>query len=75
MQHLKGVTYSDILSMPTYERRYFLSLLTKDYKQREEKMEEMQENAKTKGSKGNRTSKVSGESLKSKMRSGEIPNK
>ena len=61
--------------MPTYERRYFLSLLTKDYKQREEKMEEMQENAKTKGSKGNRTSKVSGESLKSKMRSGEIPNK
>ena len=35
------MTYSDVLAMPTYERRYFLGLLTKQAREREEEMEEM----------------------------------
>ena len=71
-QHLKGVTYSDVLSMPTYERRYFLSMLTKDMREREDKMEEMRQQQ-TSSSKGNRTTRVSGAALKTKLQSGEIP--
>ena len=69
------MSYSDILSMPTYERRFFLGLLTKDAREREEKLEEMKEQAKTKGSKGSRQTRVSGTALKNKMKSGEIPTK
>ena len=73
MQHLKGVTYSDVLSMPTYERRFFLSLLTKEARQREEETEKMREKAKNSKSKGNRSTKISGDALKTKMKNGEIP--
>jgi hypothetical protein len=72
LQHLNGVTYSDVLKMPTYERRFFLGLLTKDMQQRKENADQ---NAQTKQSKGSRTTKISGEQLKSKLKSGEIPNK
>jgi hypothetical protein len=61
--------------MPTYERRFFLSLLTKDIKEREERMEEMKQNNKNNNAKGSRSTRVSGEALKSKLKSGEIPNK
>ena len=74
-QHLKGFTYSDVLSLPTYERRFFLGLLTKDIQKKEEEIEKVQQQAKSKGSRGNRSSTVSGDALKSKMKSGEIPNK
>ena len=75
MQHLKGVTYSDVLRMPVYERRFFLGLLNKDARERQEQMEEMKAKAQTKGGKGSRTTRVSGEALKSKMKSGQIPMK
>jgi len=68
---MKGMTYSDILSMPTYERRFFLSLLTKDIREREEKMNENRK--KTNNSKGSRSTTISGEALKSRMRNGDIP--
>jgi hypothetical protein len=73
MQHLKGVTYNDILDMPVYERRFFLGLLTKDTVKRQEKIDEMTEKSTTKGSKGNRTTKVSGEGLKNRIKNGDIP--
>jgi len=73
---MKGVTYSDVLMMPTYERRFFLSLLNKDAVEREEKYREMQESGgQTSGGRGSRSKKVSGKALKSQMKSGVIPNK
>ena len=72
-QHMKNISYSDVLAMPTYERRYFLGLLTKDYKQKEEQLEEMKAKQTTSNSKGKRTTSVSGDQLKNKMKSGEIP--
>jgi len=71
-QHLKGFTYSDVLALPTYERRYFLGLLTKDAKQREEQVEKLKEQSKTKTGKGQRQTRVSGDALKSKIKSGEV---
>jgi hypothetical protein len=70
-QYLKGFTYSDVLKLPIYERRYYLSLLTRQAKQREEHYEEMKNKS---NSKGGRTTKISGDALKSKLKSGEIPN-
>lgn len=72
---MKNVTYSDVLSMPTYERRFFLGLLTKDAKQREEEREEQKEQVQIKGSKGTRQTRVSGKALKTRMNSGDIPTK
>ena len=40
---MQGMSYNDVLSMPTYERRYFLSLKTKDIKEREESKREEEE--------------------------------
>jgi hypothetical protein len=62
--------------MPTYERRFFLGLLTKEHRQREEQMEELQnKQQQSKGGKGSRQTRVSGQALKNKMQSGQIPNK
>lgn len=74
-QYLKGVTYNDVLSMPTYERRFFLSLLTKEAHERREEVERMREDAKTRtsGSKGSRTTRLSGDALKSRMKNGDVP--
>ena len=69
------MSYSDVLAMPTYERRFFLGLLNRDVIQRQEHMEEMKEKAQSKGGKGTRQTRVSGDALKSKMKSGQIPNK
>lgn len=70
---MKGFTYSDVLNMPIYERRFFLGLLTKEQSEKQARMEEMKEEAKTRGSKGNRTTKVSGQALKNKMKGGDLP--
>ena len=70
MQHLK-MNYSDVLTMPTYERRFFLGLLTKQHREREEYLEEMQQTKSN--SKGNRSTRVTGDALKSKLKSGGIP--
>jgi hypothetical protein len=73
LQHLKGVTYNDVLSMPVYERRFFLSLLTKESREREERNQEVSERQKHSTAKGKRTTRISGEQLKSKIKSGNLP--
>ena len=67
-QYLKGMSYNDVLSMPTYERRFFLGLLNKESREREERIEEMKAKAQTKGGKGSRTTRVSGNALKNKIK-------
>jgi hypothetical protein len=67
------MSYSDILSMPTYERRFFIGMLTKDVVKKQEQIDAMKEQATTKNSKGSRTTRVSGDALKSKIKSGNIP--
>jgi len=67
------MTYSDVMAMPTYERRYYLGMLTKDYERKQEQIEEQKEQQTTSGGKGSRTSKVSGEQLKTRMNNGDIP--
>ena len=59
--------------MPTYERRYFLSLYTKQSIQREEKMEELRQKGQSSGGKGERKTKISGEALKTRMKNGDLP--
>ena len=72
MRHLK-LSYSDVLIMPTYERRFFLTTFINEQEKIKEKTEEQMNNS-TNNSRGTRTTKVSGDQLKSKLRSGEIPN-
>ena len=72
MRHLK-IPYSDILMMPTYERRFFLTTFINENEKKKEQIEEQQANA-TSGGKGTRTTKVSGDQLKARLKSGEIPN-
>ena len=69
------MTYQDALSTPTYERRFFLTLLINENKKKNEMMEEKMAEAKSSsGGKGTRTTRVSGDTLKAKLLSGEIPN-
>ena len=65
-QHLQGFTYSDVLAMPTGERRYYLGLLI------HKKQKEETEVTNLKNGKGEKTTRISGEALKSKLKSGEI---
>ena len=62
------IGYNDVMMMPTGERRYFLSLLIKNKSDEKERMEK----AKSTG-KGKRTSTISGDALKSKIKSGDLP--
>ena len=61
------------MMMPTCERRFFLGLATKTAIEREEYVEEMKKNAQSRTGKGSRTTSVSGEALKTRMKSGDIP--
>lgn len=63
------------MSLPTYERRFYLGLLTKDASERQEAAEIAKEQAKTSGSKGNRTTRIGGNQLKNRMKNGDIPTK
>lgn len=72
MQHLRN-PYNDVMMMPTCERRFFLGLATKSAMEREEQIEEMKKNAQNRNSSGGRTTSVSGEALKARMKSGDIP--
>jgi hypothetical protein len=72
---MKNMTYNDVMNMPTYERRYFLGMLTRDAAQKEEQREKAMEQSQTKGSKGSRSTRVSGNALKSQIKSGNIPTK
>ena len=65
-------SYTDVMSMAVYERRFFISMLLKQH----EKQQEFVDNQTTTtnpNAKGSRTSKISGDNLKSKMKAGEIP--
>ncbi len=70
---MKNMTYLDVMAMPTYERRYYLGMLTKDFERKQEQIEEQKEQQTTSGGKGSRTSKVSGQQLKTRMNNGDIP--
>ncbi len=69
-----GATYQDVLSMPTCERRFFLIRLMNENKKRQEETEAHMQNMQSKGSKGTRTTRMGGEQLKQKLKSGEIAN-
>jgi len=70
MQHLK-IGYSDVLNMPTAERRFHLGLLVKTKKEEQDYIE--QSKNKSSGGKGTRKTKISGDALKNKIKSGEVP--
>ena len=61
----------DTMSMPVYERRFFINMLLKQH----EKQKEMYDNQTVNNSnaKGSRQSKISGDALKTKMQTGQIP--
>jgi len=62
--------YNDVMMMPVYERRFFIDLLIK---QREKTLEETGNPTSNKHAKGSRQSKISGDALKTKMQTGQIP--
>lgn len=68
-----GFTYQDVLNMSVWERRQYLGLLLKENEKKEEVIEQEKEKLLSNG-KGTRTKRISGEALKSKMKSGEISN-
>jgi len=69
---MQGMSYNDVLSMPTYERRFFLSLKTQEIEKKKEAYEEKESKSVSK-SKGNKTTRVSGNALKSKIKNGDLP--
>jgi hypothetical protein len=71
MQYLK-IGYNDVLNMPTNERRYYMGMLIKSKQEEQAKVDEMKNRANP-NAKGSRKTKVSGEALKSKIKSGEVP--
>jgi hypothetical protein len=60
------------MSMPTYERRYYLDMLIRENTKKNDMMEEKMENMKNSSAKGTRNTKIGGEQLKNKLKSGEI---
>ena len=70
------MSYQDVLSCPTYERRFFLQMLINEANKKNEMAEEHARAAKANsgGSKGSRNTTISGDQLKAKLQSGEIPN-
>lgn len=70
MVHL-NMGYNDVLNMPTNERRFHIGLLVKNKTNEHERMQQIQ---KTSGSsRGNRKKVISGEALKSQIKSGNLP--
>ena len=63
------MTYQDVLSTPTYERKFFILTLVNENRKKSERAEESTHSS----AKGARSKTISGEALKSKMKSGEIP--
>lgn len=69
------MSYSDVLSMPTYERRFFLGQIIKQKVQADELREKQKESAKTTTGKGTRQTTLSGDALKNRIKSGDLPTK
>lgn len=59
--------------MPIYERRFYLGLLTKKNLEEEERLEKLKQEMNNKGSKGSRSKTISGDALKTKLKTGEVP--
>jgi hypothetical protein len=74
-QRLNNFTYSDVLAMPVQERRFYLGLFVKETQKKQEYLEETNQTNTNKNSKGSRTTRVSGDALKNRIMSGQIPNK
>ena len=73
-QHLDGFTHSDVLNLPVYERRFFLSLKSKELNKRHEYEEEINDNKSvTNTGKGSKQRKISGNALKSQIKTGNLP--
>ena len=66
------MTYQDVLSAPTCERRFFLLKLIDDKQKEHEAVEERMESMNNKNAKGSRTTKVGGQQLKSKFKDGNL---
>ena len=66
------MTYQDVLSAPTCERRFFLLKLIDDKRKESEAVEERMENIKNQNAKGSRTTRVGGQQLKSKFKDGNL---
>jgi hypothetical protein len=62
------------MNMSVYERRQYLSHLINENEKKSDAIDEQLDKNKNRGAKGTRTSTVSGDALKSKLKSGEIPN-
>ena len=71
MQQLK-TPYIDVMSMPVYERRFFINLLLNQHEKQKQYIED-NSSATNSNAKGSRKTKISGDALKSKMKSGEFP--
>lgn len=69
----EGFSYSDIMNMPTYERKFFIGLLMKKQEKRQEEIDNLKSKASSSSSKGTKKSRISGDALKTKMKNGEIP--
>ena len=65
-QHLEGFTYTDVLSLAVYERRFYLNLKTRDLMKKNKQSNEQPKN-------GSRQSKITGDNLKNRLSSGDIP--
>lgn len=66
-----GFSYTDVMNMSVYERRNYLSLLLNE----NQNIKEAEEQSLNKtSSNGSRTTRISGDQLKAKLKSGEIPN-
>jgi hypothetical protein len=61
------------MKLPVYKRRFYLGQLTRAAEKREEELEQMKEKSQTKGGKGNRTTRISGNQLKNRIKSGDLP--
>jgi hypothetical protein len=66
-----NVSYSDILNMPIYERRYFLGKILKTHIETQENIEN--KNGVVSNGKGKRKQSISGNALKTMINNGEIP--
>jgi hypothetical protein len=56
-------TYTEVMGMPTYERRFYIKLKTEQNEKRAELLEE-QKSKSGKNGKGERTTKISGDAVK-----------
>jgi hypothetical protein len=72
MKHLK-MSYSDIMVMPTYERRFYIDMFKSDMDKEQDRYDEAKKNNSS-GGKGTRSKTVSGNALKSQMLNNQIPN-